>query len=225
MKATYSCHLWSTLICITIILGSCTDHKQSKSTYQKRGAINLFPEEPIQENGKIIRPMTYKEAVTKSVITIRTSKIILVDKSSGRGNKPLYLYKVLSGKAIKSAKGYKKKYPVYFIAYKNLFVTKTANDIVVIFLENIQHNKMLTKRRNIKYQWMNDAPPITLSSSTTNKVALKNKHPLVQSTSTPATSASTDQRRGKDGYLTWQPTNDWSKNRHGQSLTINRSKI
>lgn len=104
--------------------------------------------------------MAYKEAVAKSVLVLRTSEVILVDKSIGRGNKPLYLYKVLSGKAIKPAKYYKKKYPIYFIANQDLLTTKSLQ-VVFIFLQNIQHNKILTKQRKIKYQWVNGAPVIS----------------------------------------------------------------
>ena len=167
--------------------------------------------------------MTYKEAVTKSVLTLRTSDIILVDKSSGRGNKPLYLYKVLSGKAIKPAKNYKKKYPIYFIAYKDILGAKTADGAVVVFIENIQNNKILTRQRNIKYQWMNDAPQVTVGVSETP--ALKNKQPVVQCVDTATSTNPINRRPDADKYLTWEEANDWYRNGHGQPLRVDISKI
>ncbi|TXI13368.1 MAG: hypothetical protein E6Q66_10015 [Pedobacter sp.] len=158
MKTVNTYRLLFILISITSILYSCNDgEKQVKNNAKTRYAINLFPEELTPENGKINRPMTYKEAVAKSVLTFRVPEIILVDKSTGRGNKSLYLYKIRSGKAIKPAKG-KKKYPIYFIAYKNLSSEKNSKDAVFVFLENIRNNKILTKQRSIKYQWISDAP-------------------------------------------------------------------
>lgn len=105
--------------------------------------------------------MTYKEAVAKSTLTLCVPEIILVDKSEGRGNKPLYLYKVQSRKVIKPAKGYRKKYPVYFIANKELSVAQGKKEEVFVFLENIRNHKLLTKQRNMKYQWLNDAPVLS----------------------------------------------------------------
>ena len=105
--------------------------------------------------------MTYREAVAKSTLALRVPEIILVDKSEGRGNKPLYLYKVQSGKVIKPVKGYRKKYPVYFIADKELPVSNHNSGTVLVFLENIRNHKLLTKQRNMKYQWLNDAPVLS----------------------------------------------------------------
>lgn len=105
--------------------------------------------------------MTYKEAVAKSTLALRVPEIILVDKSEGRGNKPLYLYKVQPGKVIKPVKGYRKKYPVYFIADKELPVANHNSGTVLVFLENIRNHKLLIKQRNMKYQWLNDAPMLS----------------------------------------------------------------
>lgn len=105
--------------------------------------------------------MTYKEAISKSSLTLRVPEVILVDKSEGRGNKPLYLYKVQSGKVIKPAKGRRERYPIYFIAYKELAVPQGNGDEMFVFLENIQNHKLLTKQRNMKYQWLNDAPTLS----------------------------------------------------------------
>lgn len=151
------------LICtIAVLLCSCSDEsKQTRNSLKKRYVVDLFPEELTQKDGKVVRQMTYKEAVAKSTLTLCVPEIILVDKSEGRGNKPLYLYKVQSRKVIKPAKGYRKKYPVYFIANKELSVAQGKKEEVFVFLENIRNHKLLTKQRNMKYQWLNDAPVLS----------------------------------------------------------------
>ncbi len=151
------------LICTSaVLLCSCADEsKQTRNSLKKRYVVDLFPEELTQKDGKVIRQMTYREAVAKSTLALRVPEIILVDKSEGRGNKPLYLYKVQSGKVIKPVKGYRKKYPVYFIADKELPVSNHNSGTVLVFLENIRNHKLLTKQRNMKYQWLNDAPVLS----------------------------------------------------------------
>lgn len=235
MQALNSYRLLFILAYITsILLSSCTDaEKQTKNNLKRRYAVDLFSEELAQENGKIVYPMTYKEAVDKSILTLRVSELILVDKSASRGNKPLYLYKIRSGKAIKPAKGYKQKYPVYFIAYKDLFAAKSINDAVFVFLENIQNHKILTRQRNMKYQWVHDAPEMIIKSQPTKLHSSVDQKPTSfkknQQASTPS-KMSLEQRPNlgrpdADKKLTWAEANDWYRHGHGQPLTVDLSKI
>ncbi len=233
MQAPNSYRLLLILVYIaSVLLPSCTDEdKQTKNNQKRRYAVDLFSEEPTQKNGKTVHPMTYKEAVAKSALALRVSELILVDKSASRGSRPLYLYKIRSGKVVKPAKGYKQKYPVYFIAYKDLYAAKNSNDAVFVFLENIQNHKILTQRRNMKYQWVYDAPemiinsqPIPFPSTVDQKSIQKNQ----QENTPPKMSLErrTNQSRpDADKRLTWAEANDWYRRGHGQPLTVDLSKI
>ncbi|MCJ7935186.1 MAG: hypothetical protein MUW56_16565 [Chryseobacterium sp.] len=98
--------------------------------------------------------MNEDECFDGSELVIASSNVKLVDSSKGRG-KPFFIYKVRSGKVLKTVRDSTIEYPMQFLSQQRL---KLKNDSMYVYLKNLQGYRFIAKDRKLKYQWLKAAP-------------------------------------------------------------------
>jgi len=131
-----------------IILISCEKKYQSPGQYEN----DLFADE--RQEGKAYI-MNKDECFNGSELVIASSDVKLTDSSKGRG-KSFYLYKVRSGKVLKTVRDSTVEMPMLFLSQYKLKIKNT--DSMYVYLKNLEGYRFLKKDRNLNYQWLKAAP-------------------------------------------------------------------
>lgn len=101
--------------------------------------------------------MNKDEAFEGSAMVLGSSEIFMADSSKGRG-KDFFIYKLNSGKTLKTTRDSVVSYPFSFISNQRLKLKKDNADSIYIYLETLKGYKFIAEERNIKYQWLKAAP-------------------------------------------------------------------
>ncbi|WP_292010818.1 hypothetical protein [Chryseobacterium sp.] len=142
---------------VIFMLSGCEKKYQRPDEYK----IDLFKGEN-QENHAYV--MSEDEAYDESVIVLGTSNIKLVDSSAGRGN-TIFIYKIDSSEILKSEKDSLLSFPMEIIATQRLKIKKNPQDSLYVFLQKLKGYRFIAAEKNIKYQWLKNAPVYPLPSA------------------------------------------------------------
>jgi hypothetical protein len=133
---------------LMVLLISCEKKYQSPGQYEN----DLFADE--RQEGKAYI-MNKDECFDGSELVIASSDVKLTDSSKGRG-KSFYLYKVRSGKVLKTVRDSTVEMPMLFLSQYKLKIKNT--DSMYVYLKNLEGYRFLKKDRNLNYQWLKAAP-------------------------------------------------------------------
>ncbi|WP_249413555.1 hypothetical protein [Chryseobacterium indologenes] len=133
---------------LMVLLISCEKKYQSPGQYEN----DLFADE--HQEGKAYI-MNKDECFNGSELVIASSDVKLTDSSKGRG-KSFYLYKVRSGKVLKTVRDSTVEMPMLFLSQYKLKIKNT--DSMYVYLKNLEGYRFLKKDRNLNYQWLKAAP-------------------------------------------------------------------
>jgi len=133
---------------LMVLLLSCEKKYQSPGQYEN----DLFADE--HQEGKAYI-MNKDECFNASELVIASSDVKLTDSSKGRG-KSFYLYKVRSGKVLKTVRDSTVEMPMLFLSQYKLKIKNT--DSMYVYLKNLEGYRFLKKDRNLNYQWLKAAP-------------------------------------------------------------------
>lgn len=131
-----------------LLLISCEKKYQSPGTYEN----DLFAQE--RQEGKAYI-MNRDECFDGSELVLASSEVKLADSSKGRG-KSFYLYKVKSGKVLKTVRDSTVDMPMLFLSQYKLKIKNT--DSMYVYLKKLEGYRFIAKDRNLKYQWLKAAP-------------------------------------------------------------------
>lgn len=131
-----------------VLLISCEKKYQSPGQYEN----DLFADE--RQEGKAYI-MNKDECFDGSELVIASSDVKLADSSKDRG-KSFYLYKVRSGKVLKTVRDSTVEMPMLFLSQYKLKIKNT--DSMYVYLKNLEGYRFLKKDRNLNYQWLKAAP-------------------------------------------------------------------
>ncbi len=132
---------------LMMFLVSCEKKYQSPAQYEE----DLFADE--RQEGKAYI-MDEEECFDGSELVIASSEVKLADSSKGRG-KAFFIYKVRSGKVLKTVRDSTLEFPMQFLSPYRL---KLKNDSMYVYLKNLDGYRLIAKDRNLKYQWLKAAP-------------------------------------------------------------------
>lgn len=132
---------------LTVFLISCEKKYQSPAKYEE----DLFADE--RQEGKAYI-MNEEECFDGSELVIASSNVKLIDSSRGRG-KSFFIYKVRSGKVLKTVRDSTQEFPMQFLSPYKL---KLKEDSMYVYLKNLNGYRLIAKDRNLKYQWLRAAP-------------------------------------------------------------------
>ncbi|WP_121487009.1 hypothetical protein [Chryseobacterium sp. 7] len=133
---------------LMVILISCEKKYQSPGTYEN----DLFAQE--RQEGKAYI-MNKDECFDGSELVLESSDVKLADSSKGRG-KSFYLYKVKSGKVLKTVRDSTVDMPMLFLSQYKLKIKNS--DSMYVYLKKLEGYRFIAKDRNLKYQWLKAAP-------------------------------------------------------------------
>lgn len=137
-------------ICLPVLLiallVSCEKKYQSPGQYQE----DLFADE--RQEGKAYI-MDAEECFDGSELVLASSEVKLADSSKGRG-KTFFLYKVRSGKVVKTVRDSALDMPMMFMSPHKL---KLTEDSMYLYLKKLNGYRFIAKGRNLKYQWLRGA--------------------------------------------------------------------
>ncbi len=131
-----------------VLLISCEKKYQSPGTYEN----DLFAQE--RQEGKAYI-MNEDECFDGSELVLASSEVKLSDSSKGRG-KSFYLYKVKSGKVLKTVRDSTVDMPMLFLSQYKLKIKIT--DSMYVYIKKLYGYRFIAKDRNLKYQWLKAAP-------------------------------------------------------------------
>ncbi|PWN66597.1 hypothetical protein C1638_009625 [Chryseobacterium oncorhynchi] len=132
---------------LMVFLVSCEKKYQSPGQYEE----DLFADE--RQEGKAYI-MDEEECFDGSELVLSSSNVKLADSSKGRG-KSFFIYKVRSGKVLKTVRDSTLEFPMEFLSPYKL---KLKNDSMYVYLKNLEGYRLIAKDRNLKYQWLKAAP-------------------------------------------------------------------
>ncbi|WP_123908566.1 MULTISPECIES: hypothetical protein [unclassified Chryseobacterium] len=133
-------------ILLMAVLASCEKKYQSPDQYED----DLFAAE--RQEGKAYI-MDEEECFDGSELVLASSEVKLADSSKGRG-KPFFLYKVKSGKVLKTVRDSVLDMPMMFLSPHKL---KLKEDSMYLYLKKLDGYRFIAKDRNLKYQWLRGA--------------------------------------------------------------------
>jgi hypothetical protein len=133
---------------LMVILISCEKKYQSPGQYEN----DLFADE--HQEGKAYI-MNRDECFDGSELVIASSEVKLADSSKGRG-KSFFLYKVRSGKVLKTVRDSTVEMPMLFLSQYKLKMKNT--DSMYVYLKKLEGYRFIAKDRNLKYEWLKAAP-------------------------------------------------------------------
>lgn len=131
-------------VLLMILLVSCEKKYQSPGQYEE----DLFADE--RQEGKAYI-MNEEECFDASELVIASSEVKLAD-SSKRG-KPFFIYKVRSGRVLKSIRDSVIDYPIEFLSTYKLKLNNN-NDSMYVYMKALQGYKFIAKDRDLRYQWL-----------------------------------------------------------------------
>ncbi|CAI8899608.1 hypothetical protein [Chryseobacterium sp. IT-36CA2] len=135
-------------IILMVILISCEKKYQSPGSYEN----DLFADE--RQEGKAYI-MNRSECFDGSELVIASSDVKLADSSKGRG-KSFFLYKVRSGKVLKTVRDSTVDMPMLFLSQYKLKIKNS--DSMYVYLKKLEGYRFIAKDRNLEYQWLKAAP-------------------------------------------------------------------
>lgn len=128
------------------LLISCENKYKSPDQYEE----DLFADE--RQEGKAYI-MDEEECFDGSELVLASSNVKLADSSKGRG-KAFFLYKVKSGKVLKTLRDSTLDMPMMFLSPHKL---KLKEDSMYLYLKKLDGYRFIAKDRNLKYQWLRGA--------------------------------------------------------------------
>ncbi|REC60026.1 hypothetical protein DRF65_22820 [Chryseobacterium pennae] len=131
---------------LMMLLVSCEKKYQSPDQYEE----DLFADE--RQEGKAYI-MDEEECFDGSELVLASSEVKLADSSKGRG-KSFFLYKVRSGKVLKTVRDSTLELPMMFLSPHKL---KLKEDSMYLYLKKLDGYRFIAKERNLKYQWLRGA--------------------------------------------------------------------
>lgn len=131
---------------ITVIF-SCEDKR-----IQQNHPIDLFADERQEGKAYIMKP---QECFDGSDMVVSSSNIKLVDQSSGRG-KSVFIYKVNSGKILKTTRDSIVNFPFQFLSNQRLNFHRDSTSY--IYLKKLEGYRFIAEEKHLKYQWLKGAP-------------------------------------------------------------------
>lgn len=132
---------------LLIVLSGCEKKYEAPDHY----AVDLFKDERTEGKAYI---MNEEECFDGSELVIASGNVKLTDSSKGRG-KTFFLYKVKSGKIMKTIRDSVVDYPFMFLSDQRL---KLKNDSIYLYLKKLEGYRFIAAERNLKYQWLKAAP-------------------------------------------------------------------
>lgn len=126
---------------------SCEDKKLQGPEH----TIDLFKDQ--RQEGKAY-VMSAEESSQASAMVIASSNVKLVDSYSGRG-RPIFIYKINSGEVVKTTRDSIVNFPFQFLSNQKLDLKK---ETMYIYLQKLEGYRFIAKDKNLKYQWLKDAP-------------------------------------------------------------------
>lgn len=138
-------------VLLLIVLSGCEKKYQRPDHYE----VDLFKDERQQGTAYI---MDREECFDGSELVITSSDVKLADSSKGRG-KTFFLYKVKSGKTMKTIRDSILDYPFMFLSHQRL---KLKNDSIYLYLKKLEGYRFIAADRNLKYEWLKAAPVYTV---------------------------------------------------------------
>lgn len=132
---------------LLIVLSGCEKKYEAPDHY----AVDLFKDERTEGKAYI---MNEEECFDGSELVIASGNVKLADSSKGRG-KTFFLYKVRSGKMMKTIRDSVVEYPFMFLSDQRL---KLKNDSIYLYLKKLEGYRFIAAERNLKYQWLKAAP-------------------------------------------------------------------
>ncbi|WP_419868388.1 hypothetical protein [Chryseobacterium sp. CT-SW4] len=138
-----------------LILSGCEKKYQRPDEYK----VDLFKNEN-KENQAYV--MSEDEAYDQSEVVLATADIKLVDSSAGRGNS-IFIYKIDSSLILKSEKDSIISFPLEILSTQRLKINSTSHDSLYVFLQKLKGYRFIASQKNLKYQWLKNAPVYPLS--------------------------------------------------------------
>ncbi|KXH79106.1 hypothetical protein AU378_20855 [Chryseobacterium kwangjuense] len=132
---------------LLMALSACEKKYQAPDHY----SVDLFKDE--RQEGKAYI-MNEEECFDGSELVIASSNVKLADSSKGRG-KTFFLYKVRSGKVLKTVRDSVAEYPFMFLSHQRL---KLKTDSMYLYLKKLEGYRFIAAERNLKYEWLKAAP-------------------------------------------------------------------
>ncbi|KPH13591.1 hypothetical protein AMQ68_08505 [Chryseobacterium sp. ERMR1:04] len=134
-------------IFLMVFAVSCEDKKLQGPEH----TIDLFKDQ--RQEGKAY-VMSAEESSQASAMVIASSNVKLVDSDSGRG-RPVFIYKVSAGEVVKTTRDSIVTFPFQFLSNHKLDLKK---DAMYLYLQKLEGYRFIAKDKNLKYQWLKDAP-------------------------------------------------------------------
>nr|WP_315028860.1 hypothetical protein [uncultured Chryseobacterium sp.] len=141
-------------VVLMAFLISCEKKYQSPAHYEE----DLFADE--RQEGKAYI-MNEEECFEGSELVIAGSGVKLIDSSKGRG-RGFFIYKVNSGKMLKTVRDSTVEFPMQFLSLQRLKLKGHGNDSIYVYLKQLQGFRFIAKDKNLRYQWLKSAPVYSL---------------------------------------------------------------
>ncbi|WP_294304413.1 hypothetical protein [uncultured Chryseobacterium sp.] len=132
---------------LVFILSSCDDKK-----LQHDQKIDLFADERQEGKAYIMKP---QECFYESDMVVSSADIQLVDQSSGRG-KSIFIYRVNSGKVLKTTRDSVVAFPFQFLSSQRLMFRRDSTSYA--YLKKLDGYRFIAQPMHLKYQWLKAAP-------------------------------------------------------------------
>ncbi|REC47223.1 hypothetical protein [Chryseobacterium pennipullorum] len=134
---------------LLMIILSCEKKYQSPGHYEE----DLFAHE--RKEGKAYI-MNEDECFDGSELVIASSDVKLADSSKGRG-RSFFIYKIRSGRTLKTVRDSIVEYPMQFLSVQRLKLNKT-DDSIYVYLKHLEGYRFIAKDKKLRYQWLRAAP-------------------------------------------------------------------
>lgn len=132
---------------IIFVAFSCEEKK-----IQRDYKIDLFADERVEGKAYVMKP---QECFDTSDMVVSGSDIKLTDESTGRGQS-VFIYKINSGKILKTTRDSVVVFPFQFLSNQKLQFKKDSASY--IYLKKLDGYRFIAKEMNLKYQWLKAAP-------------------------------------------------------------------
>jgi hypothetical protein len=137
-------------VLLMVFLTGCEKKYERPAHYEE----DLFADE--RQEGKAYI-MSKEECLDGSELVIAGSGVKLTDSSKGRG-RGFFIYKVNSGKVLKTVRDSVVEFPMQFLSPQRLKLKGHNNDSIYVYLKKLKGYRFIAKDKNINYQWLRGAP-------------------------------------------------------------------
>ncbi|GEN77656.1 hypothetical protein [Chryseobacterium hagamense] len=128
-------------------LAGCEEKK-----LQHSHKIDLFADERQEGKAYVMKP---QECFYESDMVVSSADIQLVDQSSGRG-KSIFIYRVNSGKVLKTTRDSVVVFPFQFLSNQRLMFRRDSTSYT--YLKKLEGYRFIAKQMKLNYQWLKAAP-------------------------------------------------------------------